>query len=214
MAGHTYKITTNRSNSVYIEATEGHFVTSHSHINYYIDITEIKHEQSMGREAAKIFAEKYNSMMAEIDTIICMDGIEVVGGFLARELSKPYFISVNANKKIYVIEPEFNSNGQMIFRDNIQPMVNGKKCLLLTASITTGKTIHRSLECIEYYGGECVGVSAIFSALTQVDGKEIDSIFTADDVPNYHTHSYRDCPECKAGVPIDALANSYGYSKV
>lgn len=214
MKNESYKITTSRSNNVYIEATPGHFVTSHSHINYYIDITQIKHEQSMAREAAKIMAEDFNIEGMEIDTIICMDGIEVLGAFVAYELAKPNLLSVNPMEKIYVIPPEFNSNGQMIFRDNLQRMVSGKKCLLLIASVTTGKTIKRSLECIEYYGGEIVGISAVFSAVDTVQGIPVHSLFNASDVPDYHTFSYRDCPECKGNIKVDALVNSYGYSEI
>lgn len=209
-----FKIMSGRSSNVYIEATPGHFVTSHSHINYYIDITQIKHEQSMAREVAKLMASDYNVQGTEIDTIICMDGIEILGAYLARELSRTTLMSINAMKHIYVIPPEFNANGQMIFRDNLQRMVQGQKCLLLIASVTTGKTIHRCLECIDYYGGEVVGISAVFSAQDEVEGHPVHNLFNKEDVPDYRTYSYRDCPACQAGEKVDALVNSYGYSQV
>lgn len=208
----SFKIMSGRSSNVYIEATPGHFATNHSHINYYIDITQIKHEQSMAREVAKMMASDYNVKGTEIDTIICMDGIEILGAYLARELARTTILSVNPMKHIYVIPPEFNSNGQMIFRDNLQRMVQGKKCLLLIASVTTGKTIKRCLECIEYYGGEAVGISAVFSAQDEVNAQPVHALFHSEDVPDYHTYSLRDCPECQAGEKIDALVNSYGYS--
>lgn len=210
----SYKVMSGRSNNVYIEVTPGHFVTSHSHINYYIDITQIKHEQSMAREVAKLMCSDYNIQGTEIDTIICMDGIEILGAYLARELARTTMLSVNPMKHIYVIPPEFNANGQMIFRDNLQRMVQGNKCLLLIASVTTGKTIHRSLECIDYYGGEVVGISAVFSAQDEVDGHPIHCLFNKEDVPEYQTYSYRDCPQCREGQRVDALVNSYGYSQV
>lgn len=210
----SFKIQSGRSQHVYIEATPGHFVTSHSHINYYIDITQIKHEQSMAREVAKMMASDYNVQGTEIDTIICMDGIEVLGAYLARELARTTMLSVNPMKHIYVVPPEFNANGQMIFRDNLQRMVCGQKCLLLIASVTTGKTIHRCLECINYYGGEVVGISAVFSAQDEIEGHPIHNLFNKEDVPDYNTCSFRDCPACKAGEKVDALVNSYGYSQV
>ena len=40
-----------------ITAIPGHFVTSHSHINYYIDITMMKHDFVMAREAAVTLAQ-------------------------------------------------------------------------------------------------------------------------------------------------------------
>ena len=69
----------------------------------------------------------YNVMDKPIDTIACLDGCEVIGAFLASELSRSGVLSTNAHKTIYVVTPEFNSNGQMIFRDNLKPEIYGKK---------------------------------------------------------------------------------------
>ena len=113
-----------------------------------------------------------------------------------------------------MITPEFNSNGQIIFRDNIQPMVWEKRVLLLVASATTGKTINRSLECIKYYGGNVVGIAALFSAIREKQGIPVDAIFTQEDIPNYRTYSFEECPDCKEKRRIDAIVNSYGYSKL
>lgn len=38
-------------------------------------------------------------------------------------------LSYNAHKTIYVVTPETHSTGQMVFRDNIQPMIRGKHVL-------------------------------------------------------------------------------------
>lgn len=75
----------------------------------------------------------YNVMDKPIDTIVCLDGCEVIGAFLASELSRSGVLSTNAHKTIYVVTPEFNSNGQMIFRDNLKPEIYGKNVLLLLA---------------------------------------------------------------------------------
>lgn len=213
MEGHALKITSGINSNVSIEAVPGHFVTSHSHINYYIDITKIKHRHRMAQDAAGLLAAPYVST-TPVDTIICMDGSEILAAYLAEELSKEDMMSVNRNQSINIVPPEFNSNGQMIFRDNLQHMVYGKNVLLLIASITTGKTLHRVLECVHYYSGTVAGVSSVFSARAEVDGIKVHSIFTAEDIPNYHTYSHRDCPQCGQGVKIDALVNSYGYSAI
>ena len=121
-------------------------------------------------------------------------------------------MSINAHQTIYVITPEYDANGQMIFRDNIQPMVRGKHVLILMASVTTGITVRKSAECIQYYGGITAGVSSIFSAVDEVEGMKVNSIFNSEDVPGYETYSSHECPMCKQGEKVDALVNSYGYS--
>jgi len=42
-----------------------------------------------------------------IDTIVCMEGTDVIGAYLADELTKEGFLSTNAHKTMYVVHPEF-----------------------------------------------------------------------------------------------------------
>ena len=60
----------------------GHFATRHSHNSHYIDITRMKHEHTMAREAAMTLAQHY-AYEKGVDTIVCLDGSEVIGAFLA-----------------------------------------------------------------------------------------------------------------------------------
>ena len=42
----------------------------------------------------------------------------MIGAYLAEELTRAGVLSTNAHKTIYVITPEYNSNSQMVFREN------------------------------------------------------------------------------------------------
>ncbi len=207
------KINCSYNSALSLKAYYGHFATSHSHINYYIDMTTLKVRQNEASAIAKSMANEYVSTTV-VDTIICMDGTEIIGAYLATDLTAAGIMSMNSHKTIYIITPEFNSNGQLIFRDNIQPMVYNKHVILLLASATTGKTIAKSLECIEYYGGQIQGISAIFSAAKTIYGHKVNSIFSSEDLPDYMNYPQKDCPFCKKGRKIDAIVNSYGYSKL
>jgi orotate phosphoribosyltransferase len=143
-----------------------------------------------------------------------MDGCEVIGAYLADELTESGIMSLNQHQTMYVVTPEVNPGGQLIFRDNMQMMIQGKHCLLLLASATTGRTVARAMECIQYYGGIIEGVSAIFSASSSVQGVEINSIFGSDDLPHYRTYDASQCPMCAKKEKIDAIVNSFGYSRL
>ncbi len=205
-------ITSKLDTRIKIDVIPGHFATTHSHINYYIDMTGIKSQVRMAREAGIQMATKYTSV--PIDTIICMDGCEVIGSFLARELTKRGTVSMNSGGNMNLVTPEFNANGQIIFRDNTQSMIWNKNVLLLMASATTGKTINRCLECIKYYGGNVIGISTIFSAVEEQQGIKVDTLFSTDDVSNYNSYGFTECPYCQKRQKIDAIVNSYGYSKI
>lgn len=202
------------SNKVAIHAVPGHFSTGHSHINYYINITSLKSRVSEARELARLLAGKFTSHIT-IDTIVCMDGMDVVGAFLAEELEKRNIMTItNLHETVYVVPPEFNSNNQMIFRDNSIPAIQGKHVLLLLATTTTGVTIRQSLECIRYYGGSVVGVVSAFSTVKKVEGFQIECAFDEEDVPGYATYPANECPFCKKGHRVEAMVNGFGYSKL
>ena len=107
-----------------------------------------------------------------------------------------------------LLEPEYNANSQIIFRDNNQGMIRGKHVLVLMASVTTGYTAKRAIQAITYYGGTVAGVAAIYSAVSEVEGYPVRSVYTIQDLPGYASYDYRECPYCKAGKKIDALVNS------
>ena len=194
-----------------VSAYSGHFATRHSHNSHYIDITRMNHEHTMAREAAMTLAQAYTYDKG-VDTIVCLDGSEVIGAFLARHLAKKEMFAVNQDKNINVITPEYDSNGQLIFRDNLISMVEDQQVLILISTVNSGKTARRAVECVQYYGGKVQGIAAIFRVPEQVEGIPVYALFSPADIPGYVTHDPKECPMCAAGIKIDALSNSYGFS--
>ena len=199
--------------NVILKVYEGHFATVHSHITKYIDFSTIKARRSEAMAAANILGDKYVNTTI-VDTILCMEGTEVIGAYLADKLTRNGIMSMNAHKTIYVVSPEMGTGNQIVFRDNNEFMIRGKNVLLLVASASTGGTIFQSAECIEYYGGNIVGISAIFSATPKVGKHEVNSIFTDKDVPGYGSYKMKECPHCQNKKKLDALVNAFCYSKI
>ena len=188
------KLPTSKS-ELFLRVAKGHFATSHSHINYYIDVTTQKTRLSEAKAVAKelVSAYQHNTI---VDTVLCLDGTQVIGTCLANELTKDGFTNMNAHKTIYIVTPEYTSGSQIILRDNLAPMVKGKHVL----------------EAVNYYGGIVAGLSAIFATTHECLGYPVTSIFDPTSLPDYASFDSRDCPLCKAGQHIDALVNSFGYS--
>ena len=200
-----------RRGKVPLRVARGHFATNHSHINYYIDITYQKTRLSEAKDSAYDLVSHFIND-TPVDTILCLDGTAVLGTCVAEELTKSGFRTINAHQTIYVVEPEYNANSQIIFRDNIKPMITGKTVLVLMASVTTGFTAKRSMEAIHYYGGHVAGVAAIYRAVDEIAGYPVRSVYSVADIPDYESYDYHDCPYCKQGQKIDALVNSFGFS--
>ena len=200
-----------RRGNVPLRYAKGHFATNHSHIKYYIDITFQKTRLSEAKESAYELVSHFINN-TPVDTILCLDGTAVLGTCVAEELTKTGFCTMNQHQTIYVLEPEYNSNSQIIFRENMASMIRGKHVLILMASVTTGFTAKRSIEAVGYYGGHVAGVAAIYRAVDEVEGYPVRSVYSVNDLPDYASYDYRECPYCKQGQKIDALVNSFGYS--
>ena len=209
MEGRIQTIYAAKNNKIKIGIIPGHFATNHSHVNYYVDMTAIKTSHKMAKEAANELATTYTG--TNIDTIICLEGTEMLGAFLAQSLSES---GINSGSDIAVVTPELNANNQMIFRDNTQKKIWGKQVLLLISSASTGKSINRAIDCLQYYNGHLAAIGAIFSAIKESNGISVYAIFTASDLPSYETYSPSSCPLCSGGQKVDALVNSFGYSKI
>jgi orotate phosphoribosyltransferase len=208
----SYKIRT-KHRDLFLRVAKGHFATGHSHINYYIDVTTQKTRFSEASAVAKQLVSYYN-LSSIVDTILCLDGTEVIGTCLAKELTRGSYLNMNAHQTIYVITPEHTTGSQLIFRDNLVPMIAGKHVLILAASVTTGYTAASAIEAIKYYNGNISGISAIFATVDECNGYPVHSIFDPKDMDDYASYAAHECPMCKAGKKIDALVNSFGYSKL
>lgn len=196
-----------------VNVYKGHFATRNCHNNYYIDITRMKHEHDMAREAAITIAKRY-SYTKMIDTIVCMDDSEVIGTFLAYHMTEKGKYYINANKSINVIAPEIGQDGQLIFRDNLESMISGKNVLLLISTVKSGKTIAKTLECMKAYNATIQAIATMFSTAETLEGLPVYSLFTLEDLPDYLCTDTEACPMCKAGQKIDAMANSYGFTRL
>ncbi len=208
----TTKIHTKRSNLL-LRVSEGHFATGHSHINYYIDVTMQKNRLSEASAVAQELVTYYQNTTV-IDTVLCLDGTQVIGTCLARELTAAHFVSINAHQTIYVVTPEYASSGQIVFREGLLSAVQGKHVLILAASVTTGYTAKAAIEAVQYYGGSVVGVSSIFSSVDSCMGYPVQSVFDTRTLTDYASYPFHECPMCRRGEKVDALVNSFGYSKL
>lgn len=236
----TQKIPCVLDKNLFLKVIPGHFSSDRFHINYYIDMTSLKMHQSEAMAVAKAMVKKYSSRVetgqdikvpnmdcqmfeslsrmsantAPIDTIICMDGCEVIGAYVAEELSKLGVATTTYHKSAYIISPEFDKSGQMVVRDNIRHMIKDRHVLVVLASAMSGRTIQKSLRCIKQYGGIVEGISVVFGMVDEIDGYAVNSVFKADQLDQFKLEEADKCTMCAENVPLDAIVNSYGYSEL
>ncbi|SNU08287.1 orotate phosphoribosyltransferase [Lachnospiraceae bacterium] len=207
----TFKINSPYNNLINLKVIQGHFATTSSHINYYIDLTTLKARANEAKAVAKSMSQEYLATTI-VDTIVCIDGTNVIGAYLADALTESGIMSMNQHNTMYITTPEVNSVGQLTFKDDVIPMIRNRHVLLLLATATTGHTTGQAIECIKYYGGSIAGISAIFSAIENVQGYDVHTIFHLKDIEGYASYNSHECPFCKAKVQLDGLVSAGGIT--
>ena len=141
-----------------LRVAKGHFATNHSHSNYYIDVAAQKSRLSEAKAVAQELCSNSKYKVNIIDTILCLDGTEVIGACLADELTKNNWMNINAHQTIYVVTPEMTSSSQLLFRDNIVPMIQGKHVMILAVSVSSGVTVEAAIEAAKDAANKVTGV--------------------------------------------------------
>lgn len=201
------EISSHVNREITVSVIPGHFATKHSHVSHCIDMTKVKSQLNMAKAAAKILSDSFSG--TPVDTIITLERMKMVGAFMAENLAAA---GVNARQNIAVLTPELMGD-KMLLRDNFLPYVMNNHVLLLTASATTGQTVQSAIEGIKYYGGTPVGAATVFGGDFECEVPVV-RLFGVRDIPGYKSYSSQECPLCKKGVKVDAVVNSYGYSKI
>ena len=213
MESSVFTISLHKNPAITMEVTPGHFATGHFHTNYYLNVSNLKTSSVLAGDVARELAVPYLSSTL-VDTIVCMDRTEVVGAYLAEELFQQGTAVMNSGQDVNIITPMTNTDGKLMFQDNLLEKVCDRRIILLVDSISSGQTINGATECLNYYGGVIVGTSALFSTIPEYGSHHIHAMFTQDDVPDYRVYSPGDCVLCKGGRKLDAIINNEGYTKI
>jgi len=209
-----YSISLEKNPLISMKVIPGHFTTSHSHISHFIDLNVMKSNALIARDIARELATPY-MVSTTVDTIVCMEKTEVVGAYLAEEIYQEGMPPFNNSGEIHVVTPINNANGNLLcFQGSAIELIAGKNTVLLVASMSSGQTVKKALDCIAFYGGKVVGISALFLASPEKQEREIHALFTSEDIPDYKIMNINECDMCKSGKKLDAIVSSEGYTEI
>lgn len=213
MKRESFTVSLTKNPSIEMNVIPGHFTTSHLHMTHYLDLDNLKTNASVAREVARELALPYLTGTL-VDTIVCMEKSEIIGAYMAEELMQAGTSVLNSDRDIHVVTPISNVNRNLMFKSNMQELIFNRNIILLVSSVSSGITLNSALECLSYYGGVLVGISTLFNANPKNNKQEIYSMFTNEDVPDYHLYNPNDCPMCKVGQKLDAIIVHDGYVKI
>jgi len=213
MENDTFSVSHAKNPIIAINVISGHFTTSNLHTNNYLDFSALKSNSVVARDIAREMAISYLSTTL-VDTIVCMERTEVIGAYLAQELQLEGPSVINTGKAIHVVSPINNAYGNLTFPSNQTEIITGKNILLLVATVSSGRSLNRILECLSYYNGNLAGISALFMATPVRTPHKVNALFTSDDIPGYKLYEPGECEICKNTKKLDAIIRSEGYTKI
>jgi orotate phosphoribosyltransferase len=213
MEDKAYNISLAKNPIISTRVIPGHFATGNAHLNNFLEVSGLNSNSRIARDVAEELAMPYLSSTL-VNTIVCMEKTEVIGAYLAQELLQHGAMSINEGDEIHIVTPTTNVNGNMIFPDNIVGWIKDRNIILLVASVSSARALHIGMDCITYYGGRLVGLSALFVASPDTKEDKINTLFTSDDIPGYKLFKTAECEMCKAGVKLDAIVSSEGYTQI
>jgi len=213
MEDRAYNVSLEKNPLISMKVIPGHFTTSTAHISHYLDVSSLKSNSQIARDVARELALPYLSTTI-VDTIVCMERTDVIGAYLAEELRQSGVSVINEGNQIHVVTPISNNIGNLSFQSSMIKNITNRNILLLTASVSSGRTLDSALDCIQYYRGRIAGISALFLATLDRLDHGIHSLFTSEDIPGYKMFSSRKCEMCQAGQSLDALVSTEGYTRI
>ena len=211
MENRFFTVSSQKNKKITVKVAAGHFATSSAHRSHYIDIFDLKSNSSVAKHAARELAKPYINNTV-VDVIVHMDGTEVLAAYLADELLQSGMNVINEGSEIYILTPVIRADGRYIFHQNVQEKILNKNVVLMVASISTGATVNAILDCFNYYGCKLTGISAVFTAVPDINGRKIHSLFSNYDIPDYRFTAPSECKMCREGRKLDAVFNSEGYT--
>ncbi|NLV88853.1 MAG: phosphoribosyltransferase [Tissierellia bacterium] len=222
MESRAFTVSLSKNPVVKMDVIPGHFSTKHYHTTHYLGLSNLKTNVKVASDVAVEMALPYLASTL-VDTIVCIEGTDVIGAYMARELMQEGTSVVNAGRDIHVLTPTVNINRKLVFQTNTQELIFNKNIILLVSLMARGVTVNSVLECLAYYGGKVVGISTLFNTLpeshefgnrTLFKNIEVHSLFTDKDIPGYKISSPSECEDCKEGRGLDAIVLEDGYIKI
>ncbi|MDD2955337.1 MAG: hypothetical protein PHD67_03355 [Oscillospiraceae bacterium] len=179
---------------LYLTVTREHAAEPGCHMNRRVGTAGLRHSGKLAREAARLLAAPYQAG-ALVELILCEQGCEVVGSFLACELSGGNALSLNRGCDIRVAAFRWEEERPVLLEP--EPL-SGQSVLLLADRLFPPD---KALCCAQWAAAQeaaLSGVCALFGTPGKVGWRRVHCLFSAVEVPGFHFWPEEECPLCRA----------------
>jgi orotate phosphoribosyltransferase len=178
--------------------SDSHFVgTSGRHMSAYINKDALLPHTKKVSEVGKLFAEKFKNKNIEVVVSPAVAGIPF-SQWTAYHLSK-----IN-KKEVLSVFTEKTPENEQVFKRGYGALLKNKRVLIVEDATTTGGSVKKVIGGVRRAGGKVVAVGVMINRDTKlVNSKSIGAPLYSLGVFEILSYEEKDCPLCKAGVPIN-----------
>ncbi|HBA45732.1 hypothetical protein A2W67_01480 [Candidatus Nomurabacteria bacterium RIFCSPLOWO2_02_40_28] len=175
-----------------------HFVgTSSRHMAVYVNKDYLLPHTAETFRVTQLFAEKHKDL--DIDVVTA----PVVGGVILGHLVA-YHLSLLQKKEILSVYAEKTTEGPMVFKRGYENLIKGKKVLIIDDTIATGFSVNKMIDVVRAFGGKIMAMGVMVNRIPEeVNAKTLGITFSSLCEIPAETFDEKDCPLCKANVPIN-----------
>ncbi len=175
-----------------------HFVyVSGKHASIYINKDYIYPHTAYISRIAEIIAQKYKDSL--VDVVVGPS----TGGIILSQWTA-YHLSRLKDKEVLSIYTEKQPDKDQIFTRGYDTYVRGRNVLVVEDVVTTGGSIKKVINSVQKEGGRVLAACAIVNKdPTNINPSFIGVPFDYLAIVGMDVYDEKDCPLCKAGVPIN-----------
>lgn len=178
--------------------SESHIVgTSGRHMSIYINKDYLLPHPAETSRICRLLAEQNKNL--DVDVVISP---VVAGAILGHEVAR--HLSEIKGKEVLAAYADKTDEGPLVFKRGYDELIKGKKVLIIEDTVATGLSVNKMIDVARKFGAQILGMSVLVNRVP----KEINSetlgvpFVSLCEIPA-ETFEEKDCPMCKAGVPIN-----------
>ncbi len=178
--------------------TDSHIVgTSGRHMSIYINKDYLLPHTSETSRICQLFAEQNKNL--DVDLVVSP---VVAGAILGHEVAR--HLSEIQGKEVLAAYADKTDEGPLVFKRGYDELVKGKKVLIIEDTVATGLSVNKMIDVAKKFGAEIQAMAVIVNRVPkEINSTTLGVPFSALCEIPAETYEEKDCPMCKAGVPIN-----------
>ncbi|MDR3642569.1 MAG: phosphoribosyltransferase family protein [Candidatus Doudnabacteria bacterium] len=126
----------------------------------------------------------------------------VAGAILGHEVAR--HLSEIQGKEILSAYADKTDEGPLVFKRGYDELIKGKRVLVIEDTVATGLSVHKMIDVVKKYGGRIQQMGVLVNRVPkEINSETLGVPFSALCEIPAETFAEKDCPMCKAGVPIN-----------